>query len=168
MDIFTEQLAKRPLRKLDYMLFFVVVAIIILEIFFGVFVFRTGFFSLFIVAISIYFGAKLVNSRFVEFEYIVTNGNITIDKIIAKKSRKNVFSFELSDVYEFVKYKKDTKLPDLKRMYDLQTTGDAWCACFSDREFGRVGIVFSPTEKTLSAIKPFLKRQVAIDAFGRN
>ena len=148
MDIFTEQLAKRPLRKLDYMLFFVVVAIIILEIFFGVFFFRTGFFSLFIVAISIYFGAKLVNSRFVEFEYIVTNGNITIDKIIAKKSRKNVFSFELSDVYEFVKYKKDTKLPDLKRMYDLQTTGDAWCACFSDREFGRVGIVFSPTEKT--------------------
>lgn len=168
MDIFTEQLAKKTLKKVDYILFFVVIAFIILEVLLSVFVLKFGIFSLFIVAISIYFSAKLISYRFVEFEYVVTNGNVMIDKITTKKSRKNVVSFELPDVYEFFKYKKDVKLTKLGKIYDLQTAGEAWCACFSDSKLGKVGVIFSPNEKTLEAIKPFLKRQVAIDAFGRN
>lgn len=168
MDIFTEQLAKKPLRKVDYILFFAVIAFIILEVLLSAFVLNFGIFSFFIVAISIYFGIKLIISRSVEFEYVVTNGNVTIDKVIARKSRKNVVSFEMPDVYEFFKCKKDVKLPKLGKIYDLQTTGEAWGACFSDSKFGKVGVIFSPNEKTLKAIKPFLKRQVAIDAFGRN
>lgn len=168
MDIFTEQLAKKPLKKTDYILIFVVIAFIFLEILCSVFVLNFGIFSLFIVAISIYLGVKLISSRLVEFEYIVTNGNITIDKVIAKKSRKKVISFESSDIYEFFKYRKGTAMSKLDKVYDLQATGDAWCACFSDSKLGKVGVIFSPNEKTLEAIKLFLKRQVAIDAFGRN
>ena len=71
-------------------------------------------------------------------------------------------------MYKFIKYRKDTNLSGLKKIYHLQTDGEAWCACFYDNNLGRVGVIFSPNEKFLNAIKPSLKRQVAVDAFGGN
>lgn len=168
MDIFMEQLTKKPLKKVDYILFFAIVAFIILEVLFNIFALNLGVISLPIAAISVCICLKLINFRFMEFEYIITNGNITIDKITARRSRKNIVSFELDDVYKFIKYRKDTNLSGLKKIYHLQTDGEAWCACFYDNNLGRVGVIFSPNEKFLNAIKPSLKRQVTVDAFGGN
>jgi hypothetical protein len=43
-----------------------------------------------------------------------------------------------------------------------------WCVEINHRELGRTLVVFTPTERLLAAMKPFLKRQVSVEAFGRN
>jgi hypothetical protein len=40
----------------------------------------------------IYFGIRVATSRNVEYEYIVTNGDLDIDMIVAKRKRKRIFS----------------------------------------------------------------------------
>lgn len=166
MDIFTEQLIKKSANKLDYFIFLVIAVFLSIELYFSIFI--LGVFSIIIFAISVYLGIKLINSRFVEFEYIITNENITIDKIIAKKSRKNVVSFNLSDVYKFENYNKNLNLSEFKKVYKVSASTDVWCMCFCDNQSRKIAVLFSPNEKTLNTIKPFLKRQVAVDAFGRN
>ena len=68
MDIFMEQLTKKPLKKVDYILFFAIVAFIILEVLFNIFALNLGVISLPIAAISVCICLKLINFRFMEFE----------------------------------------------------------------------------------------------------
>ena len=57
-----------------------------------------GTFSLLLAAGAL-FGAYKLCTRFnLEYEYIVTNGTMDIDKIINKSSRKRILSFELATV----------------------------------------------------------------------
>ena len=50
----------------------------------------------FLLIAGVLFGAYKLSTRFnIEYEYIVTNGTMDIDKIISKSSRKRVLSFEL-------------------------------------------------------------------------
>ena len=41
---------------------------------------------------------KLINLRSVEFEYILTNSELDVDKVIAKKGRKRVVSVDFKDI----------------------------------------------------------------------
>lgn len=166
MDIFTEQLVKRPLKFLDYIIFFIIIVFIGFEVLISACV--PSMLLALIDVLSIYVGIKMINLRFVEFEYIVTNGDITIDKVIAKKSRKNIVSLDLSNIYKFCRYEKDIDLSNLKKIYNVHADGDIWCAFFNDKNIGKIAVVFSPNKKTLDAIKPFLKRQVINNDFGRN
>ena len=62
--------------------------------------------SLFIpIDFFIFLGAyKLYMMQSIEYEYIVTNSTMDIDKIIAKSSRKRIVSFDLSAVLRIEKY----------------------------------------------------------------
>lgn len=63
-----------------------------------------GSFSFLLIAGAL-FGAFKLSCRFnVEYEYIVTNGTMDIDKIINKSSRKRVLSFELATVSRLEKF----------------------------------------------------------------
>ena len=52
---------------------------------------------LFLIAALIYGGYHLIRSRNIEYEYIVTNGDLDIDKIIARRKRKRIFSANCKD-----------------------------------------------------------------------
>lgn len=166
MDIFTEQLAKKPLNKTDYVFFSVVISFVILFFWISIAFFKV--FSVWFMVLIVFVAVKLISLRFVEFEYVVTNGNVTIDKIIAKRSRKNVISFELSTVDKFYKYHNGMQIQGAKKIYNLQTSRESWCTCFFDSNVGNIAVIFSPNKKTLDAIVPFLRRQVARDVFGGN
>ena len=49
-----------------------------------------------------------------------------------------------------------------------QNNESNWYFSGHNSQKGNVFVLFTPNDKVLSAIKPFLSRQVAIDAFGRN
>lgn len=127
-------------------------------------------FSLLIVA-AIWYGVYwVVNYRNVEFEYILTNSEIDIDKIIAKKRRKRLLSFDFKEAeilanikdgdhnYEYKNQSKQVKLFDCTGNPD---NGNIYFSDFSkDGEKSR--LLFQPTSKMLDSIAKLCPRKVFI------
>ena len=169
MDIFTEQLIQKKMGPKDY-------AIIATTILGGIILVVVSMLVpmiSFLVLIGVCFGAYyLITSRSVEFEYSVTNGSITIDKVISKRKRKRVLSVEAHDIEDMGRFKPETARsksgfkPVFASEYD--DGRDAWYFCAHTAKDGNVLVVFDPDEKVLGAIKTFMPRQVAFVVFGRN
>ena len=97
-------------------------------------------------------------STFVEYEYIVSNEYLDIDKIIAKRRRVNMLSLDIREFTDFGGY-EGQDYPGTtysavggseKQMYGL----------FSNGETGEGRLIFSPDDKTLKNIKFYLKRDI--------
>ena len=168
MDSFDEQLIKRQLNKKDYGIF-------VMTLFAGaVLLFLTLMLSpllfpivLIVLCIAIYF---IVTSRNLEFEYSVTNGTITIDKVINKQRRKSVISVDARSIESMGKYdSSEHKDNSYKKIYASQKDNNGgWYFTVHHQKFGNVLVVFDPNEKILKDIKPFLRGQVAVNAFIRH
>jgi len=110
-----------------------------------------------------------------EFEYSFTNGDITVDKIINKKKRKRVISFDAKNVEEIGEVKDAAAAAKLcagkTNVHRAAETADGvggWYIVYSRDGAGKSLLLFSPNEKFIKAMKPFLPVRVRIDAFGRN
>ncbi|NLG93682.1 MAG: hypothetical protein GX485_09075 [Clostridiales bacterium] len=170
MDIFIEQLIKRKKGSKDILIWVGVLLGIIIILFL---VFAMAPVLLLPVLIGLIAAAYFIlSSRNIEYEYSVTNSDITIDKIINRRKRKNVLSVDAHDIEFLGKY--TPKDPHAKsgvqriNASDNEKGENAWCFTARHPQKGNVFVLFSPNEKVLASIKPFLTRQVAIDAFGRN
>ena len=117
-----------------------------------------GTFSLLLAAGTL-FGAYKLSVRFnVEYEYILTNGDIDIDKITAKRKRKRMLSFSTKE-FEIVAPYKDgqayTNVLDLgTRSYD-----NAYYAVFS-KDGQKKTLIFNPPQKMIEAMKTYSPRTV--------
>ncbi|QAT50009.1 hypothetical protein EQM14_09620 [Caproiciproducens sp. NJN-50] len=169
MDIFIEQLVKKKSGPRDYLFFTGIVLIGALVVFLSILFLPS--LAIFVLAAVCCGAYLLITSRNLEFEYSVTNGDLTIDRIIAKRKRRRMISVDARTVEKMGKYdpqKLRSKNFDA-RIFSSETEKgtDAWYLCAHHFERGNVLIVFSPNEKILNSIRPFLQRQVAKDAFGR-
>lgn len=169
MDIFVEQLIKKKLNGKDFLIIAGIIAAGVILIIASTLIPMISA----IVLVGVCFGAYyLITSRNLEFEYSVTNGDITIDKIINRRNRKRVISMDAHNIDFMGRY--DPKVHSGKNyaariMVTESGDGeDAWCFAGNHPQKGSVLVVFNPDEKVLAAIKPYLPRQVAINAFGRN
>ncbi len=170
MDIFIEQIVRKKYGMTDYVVFaatLLVGCIIVI----ASMAFLPGL-SIFILA-GVCVGAYyLISSRSLEFEYSVTNSDITIDKIINRRKRKRVISIDAHDIEAIGTYKPEehsAKNYSARIAVSQSDDGkDAWYFVAHHQQKGNVLVIFSANEKVLAAIKPFLSRQVAINAFGRN
>lgn len=64
---------------------------------------------------AVYGAWYFITAQNVEYEYSVTNSNITVDKVIAKRKRKRIVSFDIKKIEEMGKFDdKDYE----KRKYD--------------------------------------------------
>ena len=121
---------------------------------------------------GIAFGAyKLATLFNVEYEYIITNGTLDIDKIINRSSRKRMLSFDLANVTRLEKY-TPALLNNLKGK-------DITFACNKDdknayllvaeREGKQANyLVFSPDDRLKGAIVKFVPKYIANSAFKNN
>ena len=177
MDVFIEQIVKRKWSNTDYLkVVGVIVGGIVLFIVLnavGMIIGPQIWLMLFtIIAAGIIFLMwYLISNMRVEFEYSVTNGYVVIDKIISRRKRKRMITFESRDVEVMQPYKQELytqrTFGKVLRLDDANPENDAWCIELTHKDFGQTLVVFSPDERTLAAIKPFLKRQVAFHAFNR-
>ncbi len=177
MDIFFEQLVKKKWLPVD-------IAKTIGIILGGLAIFWTGT----LVALA-YLGPPAISLSFmllaglcygcwwmitnlrVEYEYSATNGNVTVDKIISRRKRKRLVTFEAREIEAFGKYQPE-KFQNRQFDHQIDATtfnpeDEIWYAEVPHKTLGRTLLVFCPNERILMAIKPFLKRQVSVDAFGR-
>ncbi|NLJ30356.1 MAG: hypothetical protein GX424_01925 [Clostridiales bacterium] len=169
MDIFVEQLVKKNREAKDYLIIAGIVLAGLLLImastlvpFIAVFVFAG-------VCVGEYY---LITALNLEYEYSVTNGEITIDKIINKRSRKRIISMDAHTIEFMGRYDpQEHSGKNYAARIIVAESGDwkdAWCFSGNHPKKGNVLVVFNPNEKVLAAIKPFLPRQVAVHAFSRH
>ena len=105
MDNISEQLVKINKTSKEYFLLGTIwVVTFCLVFFFVLYGLRGSLFSSlsFLIAIGVIFGAyKLSKLLNVEYEYIVVNRDLDIDKITAQSSRKRIVSIKLNEVLDF-------------------------------------------------------------------
>ena len=115
----------------------------------------------------------VVTSRQIEFEYSITNGDISIDQIVNRRSRKRLTSFDAKAIEEMGKYTENAQRLKNRRVdktifASLTDDGaDAWYVIARSRKTGVTLLVFSPDERCIDAIKPFMDRKLRFEIFGR-
>ena len=101
-----------------------------------------------------------VQNTDVEYEYTFTNGELDIDKIIAKKRRKSLVSIDISKFADFGKYADSSE--ETEEMTVVIASNNIaqqeYFADFPHEEYGSTRLIFCPDEKMLENINRFLPR----------
>ena len=98
-------------------------------------------------------GIYLLNGLSVEYEYIITNNELDIDKIIGRRKRKRMITVDLSRAENFCCYPMQEE-PDADATVHA-TTGlekDARYLFAAHKDYGKVGVIFNPNKITREAI----------------
>jgi hypothetical protein len=106
MDIFNEKIVKKRYDMQDLLIVVGLIVAAFLLIFLKVFL-NLGMLTPLLV-IGIGYGLfYLISARHVEYEYSVTNGDLDVDKIIAKRKRIRLLSIEGKDLEILAKLKSE-------------------------------------------------------------
>lgn len=169
MDLFVEQLLTRrnPLKEQLFRLLMLIVfgfaaGFSILAALFSWF----GMFSFLgiLAAAALCYGAWYLNGMLnLEFEYILTNGDVDIDSITNRAKRKRITSFECKNVESVERYRPDRK-QDGKTVI-LAGNADAEMLMAIDvmsKKNGRILLVLEPEQKFYEAFRRCLPRSIAV------
>ena len=108
----------------------------------------------------IYASYKLIMMLSVEFEYIFVNGDLDVDKIVAKASRKRVVSIKCSEVEKFGEYKGQPAPSSVKQTFiccNPDSEGQIYLIA-KDRNHGQIMLVMAPDERIREAIETAVPR----------
>ena len=171
MDNFAEQLVKKNLTASEKTKHTVmtVAGIIgtIIFILFGLLTLGRPVLSVigFILAVGAGYGTlNTIQSSYIEYEYAFTNGELDVDKIIAKKKRKALVSVEVNKFTDFGKYNDDIEEPENMTvvMSSDNIASHEYYADFQHEDYGLTRLVFAPNEKILDNIKRYLPANLRI------
>lgn len=162
MDTFFEQLIKIKLNGKAKALIALIIAvdvIIVLALLFFAFVFAPTIILL-VVAGAIYGGYKLISLLTIEYEYIYTNGDLDVDKIVAQNSRKRMVSIKCSEIEKYGEYKGQPAPGSVKNTLvfcNPDSEGQVYIIA-KDRNLGQVMIVLAPEERIRTEIEKVIPR----------
>ena len=121
---------------------------------------------------ALYGGYILITNMNVEYEYIVTNGEMDIDKIIAKRRRKRLLTVNARTFERFGTFKESDHASEnyANRIYACTSPHDPGCyyAVLNHQTMGQVLLVFSPNDKVLEHLKAYIPKQVGGNALYGN
>ncbi len=175
-DIFVEYMVKKRKGSKDFAMIIggVTLSIILLYIsviiLFPMFGPSIPFFVLVGIGVGMYYLVGLTN---LEFEYAFTNGDMSVDRITNRRSRKRLTSFETSSVEEMGNYFNNAeKLKHRtidKTIFACTDPSDkeAVYVIAKSKKTGLTLVVFNPSERILEGMKVYLPRQIRVDYFGR-
>ncbi len=118
-------------------------------------------FSLLLAAGACYGAFKLISLTSIEYEYIFTNGDLDIDKITAKSSRKRVVSIKCSTIERWGKYTSAVRpSTSVKKTYFLCDLDDPAAVYFvaPTKTEGLVMVVFAPDERIKGVVEKAVPR----------
>ena len=156
MDIYSEQLEKKTpttadgMKKIAILIggSFIALALLVLSFIYNVMI-------LFAFALAVFGIYWFLSGTSIEYEYIVTNGCLDIDKIIAQRKRVNLLSVDVKEFTEFEVY--DMQQHDGTTIYAVGGECQTMCAKFSNNQFENAMLLFSTDKKTLESMKPYLR-----------
>jgi hypothetical protein len=102
-----------------------------------------------------------------EFEYIVTNGEMDVDKIMGRRSRKRLFTVDCRAFDILAPYKEEY----LREIGPAATTNridvsghpqspGRWFAVYNAKEGARTLLIFEPNEKMLNAFSLYIRNKI--------
>lgn len=167
MDIFIEYIVKKQKTGLDYlkMLGIVVATLFLwmLVLLFNHYLFGLG---LFIIA-GIGWGAwKLLQTTSLEYEYILTNAELDIDKIIARTRRKRVLTVNFKEILLCARvddpmFKAEfNNTSNVVKTYDVAGNNGQKYFVEYNGEGGKIRVLFTPNEKIMESVKKLAPRTV--------
>ncbi len=117
-----------------------------------------------------FLGYKLFTAQNYEFEYIVTNGELDIDKIIAKRSRKRILNVKPNDFELLAPYNEKNKAAyengTFAKTIDASSSKyakDVWFGVAVTKKDGRIRFLFEPTEKMIENMRQHMPRKIQLD-----
>jgi len=115
--------------------------------------------------VIVFIGINLINNSNFEYEYIFTNGELDVDKIIAKRQRKRILTVDIKSFSSFGKLSNETIIKNMvitKIMADDGIAENTYYADFKSSKHGQTRLYFSPNERLLENMKHFLPRNLKI------
>ena len=164
MDTFIEQIVKKKKTAVDGLIIFgLVVAALVVS--FAAFLFLRTFGLL--IAFGVFYGAWwLISGRNTEFEYSVTNGDIDIDQIIAKRKRKRLVSVSGKKVESLLPYDPAASQAGYQRVVVAAPSANEaglWCFTYHSKKSGHTLVIFQPDERVLKALFGGLQKLVQME-----
>lgn len=167
MDIFTEQLVTKPANSKDTTLKILIGAAAALICAICVYLMLFGWAILLVVACGAVYGAYyLISGLNVEYEYIVTNGEMDIDKIMGKRKRKRLITVKASAFERFGKLidapetESGTTIIMANGINSSDEPTEEYYAELNHSAYGNVRIIFTPEQKVIDSLKPFFKGEL--------
>ena len=169
MDVFIEQLVKRKKEGKDVA---VIILIILGAIVLAAVLTYLGWWFLgmpeiaFVLILGIIYGAyMLISNQNIEFEYIITNGELDVDRIIARRKRKRIVTVSCRHFEDFGRYapqKFANRRFSTRLTLASKREGEGlYYAVFNHDTMGHVLLVMEPDERTLKTIVSFLNRNIS-------
>lgn len=167
MDSFLEKIVVRKKTAKDYL---IMTGAIFggMVLFFAVQMipFLSSFFIIIVAAIA-YLIYQVIIARNIEFEYIVTNGDLDIDKIIARRRRKRIFSANCKDFDIITKLKggyNDRRISNVNKRIEAMSSIDSDNVYLITLAYKgeKTVVLFEPDERMLKAFKFYIPRKVEI------
>lgn len=177
-DVFIERMIKKKFEGRDILILIGVLVGILVLSFVG---FVVGFLilafpmvTLLVVAGAVFGGYKLISMCMLEYEYSLTNGFVTVDKIMNRSTRKRMTSFECETCEDIGLYgENEVRLK--QRSFDQRVFAtkcsdrrNSWYMIVQSKKTGKTLLVFDPDEELLEAVKKFIPRHLKFEKFGRN
>lgn len=123
-----------------------------------------AFLTMLVAAAAVFVPYYLCGQLNNEFEYIITNREIDIDRIINKKKRVRMASFTCSDIEDVEKYNPNKQYGDKTRNINIYfgCTPDDTALAFKVKhpKNGHYYLVITPNEQFLEGIKKFASYNV--------
>lgn len=172
MDHYNEQLLTKVTETKDILKRIAIVLGLILVIFLSTLaIMMFGVFMLILVPIgACYLAYILFTDTFVEYEYIVTNNDLDIDKIVGRRKRKRLITVSLASVTQWGEYTGDTINADATVIAtDGRGQGDYYLMA-QHKKYGKVAVIITPIEETLININfavPYNARKKDLTQKGR-
>lgn len=164
MDTFFEQIVAKKKGAPEWLIIIGTILAGLLVLGF-VFLFANSF--LVIALVGVGYGAWwLITTQNVEYEYCVTNGDIDIDKITARRKRKRLVSVSGRKIESLLPYDATAPLGKYQRTVmvapSLQEEG-LWCFTYHSKKNGHTFVVFRPDQRVLCALYEGLPKLVQMD-----
>ncbi len=160
MDTFVEQLITIKKNFKTYLAYACITIVTLLIMALSLWIF--GKLAVVVVFLVGYGAFKLYSMLNIEYEYIITNSTMDIDKIIAKSSRKRIVSFDIASVQRIEKY--TGVLPhDIEKdcIFVCNKTDDnTYILYYKQEGKPQKAFVFAPNKKMIAGMKNFLPRHI--------
>ena len=130
----------------------------------------TSFIGLMLIAALWYGVYLLAGMQNIEYEYILTNSEMDMDKIMSKKGRKHMITFDFKEISICANINDSEHNHDYKNLRadkTIDVIGDRkgeniYFADFSGDSGERVRVLFQPTSKMINSAKKFNPRNIFV------
>lgn len=167
MDSFGEQLISKKITAADWIKrICLILGGLLTATFCMTLSFTTGFYVLTMIAVGILFGMVwILGGMSCEYEYIITNDDLDIDKIMGKRKRKRLITLKLSTAEEFGVY--DGSQGDGAQATVIASDGsgiNAYYLLAKHKSHGLTMLIFTPDRRMTGLIMGNLPRKVKNEA----